>query len=93
MTRAFDMTAFDISTFDMRTFDIHTLDMPTVDKDERILAPMRTTIMRTAGRRSLRLLAIAAFGLALAACSKCDMPTWRHDAPAPQSCHDGPDVK
>jgi hypothetical protein len=50
-----------------------------------------TTTARTAGRRGLRLLAIAAFGLALAACSKCDMPTWHQDsAPAPQSCHDGP---
>jgi hypothetical protein len=57
---------------------------------ERILAFMRI-MARTAGRPSLRLFAVAAFGLALAACSKCDMPTWHHDsAPAPQSCHDGP---
>jgi hypothetical protein len=32
-----------------------------------------------------------ALGLSLAACSKCDIPTWRHDsADGPQSCHDGP---
>jgi hypothetical protein len=54
------------------------------------LALMRT-IQRAAGARSFRLFAIAAFGLALAACSKCDVPNWRHDSPAaPQSCHDGP---
>jgi hypothetical protein len=50
------------------------------------------TIQRAAGARSFRLFAIAAFGLALAACSNCDVPTWqRHYSPAaPQSCHDGP---
>jgi len=57
---------------------------------ERILGLMRT-IKHTIGGRGFRLLAIAAFGLALAACSKCDVPGWRHDSPpAPQSCHDGP---
>jgi hypothetical protein len=54
------------------------------------LALMRT-IQRAAGARSFRLFAVAAFGLALVACSKCDVPNWRHDSPAaPQSCHDGP---
>jgi hypothetical protein len=49
------------------------------------------TIKHALGGRSFQLLAIAAFALALAACSKCDVPTWRHDSPAaPQSCHDGP---
>jgi hypothetical protein len=49
------------------------------------------TIVQFAGDRTLRLLAVVAFGLALGACSKCDVPTWRHDSPAaPQSCHDGP---
>jgi hypothetical protein len=56
---------------------------------ELILELMRT-IRRAFGGRAFQLLAIAAFGLALAACSKCDVPTWRHDSPAtPQSCHDG----
>jgi hypothetical protein len=44
---------------------------------------------RIAADRLLRLLMLVGFGLALAACSKCDMPTWRHDT-APQSCHDDP---
>jgi hypothetical protein len=49
------------------------------------------TIRHALGGRSFQLLAVAAFALALAACSKCDVPTWRHDSPAaPQSCHDGP---
>jgi hypothetical protein len=60
---------------------------------ERILGLMRT-IRHVVGRGCFRLLAIAAFGLGLAACSKCDVPTWRHDSPAaPQSCHDDSGVK
>jgi hypothetical protein len=31
---------------------------------------------------------LALVALALAGCSKCDMPVWRHDSAAPQSCHD-----
>jgi hypothetical protein len=59
---------------------------------------MRTKV-RGSGDRRVRLfirpfLAIVsslALGLSLAACSKCDVPTWRHDSPtAPQSCHEGP---
>ncbi|MBV1700069.1 MAG: hypothetical protein KGQ47_17175 [Hyphomicrobiales bacterium] len=44
---------------------------------------------------AVRLVAVAALGLSLAACSKCDVPDfWHHDTPAtPQSCHDGPAVK
>jgi hypothetical protein len=34
----------------------------------------------------------AGIGLALAACSKCDVPTWRHN-PAPGACHDSGAVK
>jgi hypothetical protein len=57
---------------------------------DRILGLIRT-IAHIAGDRTLRFLAVVAFGLALGACSKCDVPTWRHDSPAaPQSCHDGP---
>jgi hypothetical protein len=44
--------------------------------------------------RMLRLLMVSSFGLALTACSKCDMPTWRHDTgSAPQSCHDDPPLQ
>jgi hypothetical protein len=35
-------------------------------------------------------LVILALGLALGACSKCDVPTWQPNRAAPQSCHDGP---
>jgi hypothetical protein len=42
----------------------------------------------------LRLLIVIAGALALGACSKCDVPFWRHDAPpAPASCHDAPEAK
>jgi len=50
-------------------------------------------IARVACNRILRLLLVVGFGLTLAACDKCIMPTWRHDAPAPQSCHDDPPVQ
>jgi hypothetical protein len=55
--------------------------------------------MRGRGDRRVRLLvrpflaivSSLALGLSLAACSKCDVPTWHRDSPtAPQSCHDGP---
>jgi len=50
--------------------------------------------MSTARARGLALLAIAALGLALGGCSKCDIPTWGSPSPLPpQSCHDGPDTK
>jgi len=33
---------------------------------------------------------LVGLGLALGACSKCDVPTWQPNRQAPQSCHDGP---
>jgi hypothetical protein len=54
------------------------------------MSGLMRTITDLAGARSSRLLVVVVFGLALGACSKCDMPTWHHDPPAaPQSCHDG----
>jgi hypothetical protein len=44
-------------------------------------------ITRMANGRSPRFLMLALVALAMAGCSKCDMPVWRHDT-APQSCHD-----
>jgi hypothetical protein len=42
-------------------------------------------------RPFLAIVSSLALGLSLAACSKCDVPTWHRDSPtAPQSCHDGP---
>jgi hypothetical protein len=58
------------------------------------MSGLMRTIANLAGARSLRLLVVVVFGLALGACSKCDMPTWHHDPPAtPQSCHDDAAVK
>jgi hypothetical protein len=55
---------------------------------------MRTKLRGSGDRRVRLLMAIVsslALGLSLAACSKCDVPTWHRDSPtAPQSCHDGP---
>jgi len=55
---------------------------------------MWTKVRGNADRGVRLLMAIVsslALGLTLAACSKCDVPTWRHDTPtAPQSCHEGP---
>jgi hypothetical protein len=48
------------------------------------------TPRRIAGDRSVRVLLLALVALALAGCSKCDMPVWRHDSAPPQSCHDEP---
>jgi hypothetical protein len=49
--------------------------------------------MAGGNHRPFRLLMVTALSLALgfslAACSKCDVPTWHRDS-APQSCHDGP---
>lgn len=62
--------------------------MQNVGEQNRIAGDM-AKIARTAGDRIMRLLMLVGFGLALAACSKCDVPFWRHDSPAaPQSCHD-----
>jgi hypothetical protein len=46
------------------------------------------TIKRLANGRFAGLLMSALLSLALAGCSKCDVPTWWHGNPAPQSCHD-----
>lgn len=51
------------------------------------------TVRSIAGERSARLLLLALFALALAGCSKCDVPVWRHDSTPPQSCHDEPAVQ
>lgn len=42
-------------------------------------------------RRVALLIAVSALGLALAACSKCDVPNLLPHQAGPQSCHDGPD--
>jgi hypothetical protein len=42
--------------------------------------------------RSLRFAVVIAFAAALAACTKCDMPTWNPNR-APSSCHDDAAVK
>jgi len=47
-------------------------------------------VRRIASDLSAKLLLLALFALALAGCSKCDMPVWRHDSAPPQSCHDEP---
>lgn len=46
------------------------------------------TIRRIANAHSARFLMFGLVALALAGCSKCDMPVWRHESAAPQSCHD-----
>jgi len=46
------------------------------------------TIRRIANGNSARFLMLGLVALALAGCSKCDMPVWRHESAAPQSCHD-----
>jgi hypothetical protein len=48
-----------------------------------------TCIARFAGGRLLRLVVVIGVGMALGACSKCDVPTWQPNrAPgSPLSCH------
>jgi len=45
--------------------------------------------MRMMGDRILWLLAVLGLGLALGACTKCDVPTWQPNKPSgtPLSCH------
>jgi hypothetical protein len=50
---------------------------------------MRVAIERTV-RPLSALLAICCLGLALGACSKCDVPNLLPHQAGPQSCHDGP---
>jgi hypothetical protein len=54
-----------------------------------------TKIGHIAGDRVLRLLLVVAFGLTLAACDKCSVPTWQWNRPPgpPTSCHDDAPVK
>jgi hypothetical protein len=41
-------------------------------------------------RRLAVLTAMCGFGLALGACSKCDVPNWLPSQPGPHACHDAP---
>ncbi len=55
-------------------------------------------IARFAGDCLVRLCLLAGLGLALAACSKCDVPTWPPTWPPkfggpPSSCHDEAPVR
>jgi hypothetical protein len=45
------------------------------------------TVASGAARAVIALCVIAGFGLALGACSKCDVP----NLTAPHACHDGPE--
>jgi hypothetical protein len=45
-------------------------------------------LRRIANGQLARFLMLGLVAVALAGCSKCDMPVWRHDSAAPQSCHD-----
>jgi hypothetical protein len=63
---------------------------------------MQTGLMRTIARgaagRGGRLVVAAVLAttmaMALGACSKCDVPVWRHETlPNPQSCHDDANAK
>jgi hypothetical protein len=56
--------------------------------------PMATTTWRMAptARRAAVLACILGLGLALGACSKCDVPTWMpNNQNTPHTCHNGPD--
>ncbi len=54
-------------------------------------APIIARIAQARLARSLAvLLAIVAFGLALGACTSCDVPNLLPHQSGPQSCHDGP---
>jgi hypothetical protein len=53
------------------------------------------TTVRLNGDRCVRcvmtIVAALALGLSLAACTKCDIPTWHPNSPpGQQSCHEGP---
>jgi hypothetical protein len=53
------------------------------------IVPSRASIAVHARHVAL-LLAMLGFGLALGACSKCDMPTWQPPGQSPRSCLDIP---
>jgi hypothetical protein len=48
-----------------------------------------TSAARAGRDRMLRLFVVAGFGLMLAACDKCSVPTWQHSeaGKVPLSCH------
>jgi hypothetical protein len=56
-----------------------------------IVYSLSQSVERHAGPRLLRLAVVLTLGLALGACSKCEVPNWLHTSPAPQTCHAGPD--
>jgi hypothetical protein len=45
---------------------------------------------RRPARHAVIFAALVGLGLALGACSKCNVPTWQPNRPGPLSCHDGP---
>ena len=49
-----------------------------------------TEALQRAARRAGLLAALTGVGLALGACSKCDVPNLLPKPPAPQSCHEAP---
>jgi len=55
----------------------------------RIVTEIAAALARNRMARPLPIL-IAVVGLALGACSKCDVPNLIPNKSAPQSCHDGP---
>ncbi len=62
---------------------------PIVPRKVRMIAPSSA---RGAAGRVMPLLVLLGIGLALGACSKCDIPTWPglSSGAAPLSCHDTP---
>ncbi len=50
----------------------------------------RVMATRRAIRGAAVLTVLLGLGLALGACSKCDVPVWQPRPAGPQSCHDGP---
>ena len=64
--------------------------MPRIVREEvRMIVPRSP---RRARRRVLPLIALLGIGLALGACTKCDVPAWPHSGSAafPLFCHDTP---
>jgi hypothetical protein len=53
--------------------------------------PQNACTARDTLRRLAGVVAIVGLGLALGACTKCDLWNWQaHREAQPQSCHDGP---
>jgi hypothetical protein len=59
-----------------------------------VVSDIISTISRLMAKRRAwplgTLVAICCLGLALGACSKCDVPNWLPNPSAPHACHDGP---